>query len=120
MFVPLSVSNIARKGVEVKEQLKCGYVGSYIHYPNCWEFVCDISKEAALKMVKKLLPGDLTLGGHVQIKDLTVNTDPDTDIDANGWISKFYVVILESNTHSLAVYNRDGVFSIYISKEENT
>ena len=103
----------------MKEQLKCGYVGSYIHDPNIWEFVCDVSKEDVLKLAKKLLPGDLTLGGRVQIKDLTVDTDPDTDIDADGWINKFYVVFAESNKTSLAVYNRDGVFSIYVSKEEN-
>ena len=103
----------------MNEELKYMHVGSYIHYPKCWEFVCDVSKEAALKMVKKLLPGDLTIGGRVQIKDLTIDTDPDTDIDANGWTNKFYVVITESETTSLAIYNRDGAFSIYVGRGEN-
>jgi hypothetical protein len=90
-----------------------GYTACYIQDYAQFRHFCEIPVSAAVEWVKRDCPNVLfymdTLG-----KDLTVNENPNTDADKNGWMNKMFVLVGSSHGKWIALVKWDFKFQVYV------
>ena len=93
------------------KNLKIGFTSCYIKDYN-FEHKGELPVEVAVEWVKRTLPLQ-DMGNGVFASSLTTDWNNHTDARKNGWLNKMFVIVGYEHEKFIAIYNHDGVFSLY-------
>ena len=99
------------QAVETKYHI--GFTACYIR-DHKFEHFLEIPQEVAVAWVKAKCPNIEMGHTHVLAKDLTVDSNYDSDAKGNGWLNKLFIVVGNDHGKWVALSNHDGRFSIYV------
>lgn len=100
----------------IETKYTIGFTSCYIK-DHPFIHIAEMPEAAAVAWVKGVCP-EVAMGHmNVKAKDLTVNTNYDTDAKGNGWLNKLFIIVGVDHGKWLALANHDGRFGLYM---ENT